>query len=635
MFNKSIAYRLKLYISVAVVCVFLILITVNFLFNRKLLRENIENKAITLSTEVNSLVKQKVFTTKEVSQNIAEQIRYYSLNRDAEVLLSLVMNKYPFLNAIHVKIDSSFAFPYQYYYMYCDSGRLVFNQSVDPAYHCLTAQKVFDNIPFEPVSGWTFPYRCDKTGNVAVSYYTPVVLTTAAGGEVFSGLVISELSLSELNEDLNRLKLGDAGYVFLITRSGDYITHPKKEWILNHNMFTLPSKILDREKINLEEVLTSGKTVSTIAYPEHLNYKKTWAYFSPVDQTDWFLIFISSFDSMFSELYFVTLRLLLFALLGLVLVFLLIHYITNKLIEPLSDVTFRLTRLSIPAEKGRGYTKNEVKQVSDSLEYLKAWFEQYRIAHEQEEVSSLRQKQDLQQASEIQQSLIKNNFPAFPGRNDIDLHAIYKPAQVVSGDLFDYFFIDNDNLVFTIGDASGMGIPAAIFMSVAQTVIKNNSSYKKAKTIVKKANIELCTDNRHQYFLTLFLGVLNLKKGILNFCNAAHDFPFLLKSNGKITELKVSHGLPLGLYPERSYSDARIKLEKGDTLILYTDGVTDMESGKEVRFGKERLKEHLKKMGGLSSAEIVQQLNDKLENFKGEEFPQSDDICLFVIKYKP
>jgi phosphoserine phosphatase RsbU/P len=115
----------------------------------------------------------------------------------------------------------------------------------------------------------------------------------------------------------------------------------------------------------------------------------------------------------------------------------------------------------------------------------------------------------------------------------------------------------------------------------------------------------LSTSNHHQYFLTLFLGVLNLKTGILNYCNAAHDFPYILKPDGNITELDVAHGLPLGLYPDKEYKESKIKLEKGDTIILYTDGVTELLNEKKIQFGSERLKEKLQKPGDFTPSEIV------------------------------
>jgi phosphoserine phosphatase RsbU/P len=634
MLNKSIAYRLSRLISIAVIVVFLAFIIANFLFNQKLLRENIENNAITLSSEVNALINRNLVTTREVSANIAEQIIYYSRNGDAEILLSQIIDKYPFLNAIHVHIDSVLLLPYNNFYLFRENGSFVFRQSINPVYKCSNQKELFEEIKKSKAEGWTQPYRCLEKGNVVVSYYTPVLIHPAKGQTNYVGQIISELSLTGLNEEINRMKIGKRGYAFLVNKKGDYITHPDESWILNQNLYTLPSKSIDERKINLDEILGKEQTGSAIVYPEILDFEKSWVYYTPTNENRWFLIFIMPHKELFKELYWLTLQMFLFSLLGIIGIYWIISFIVKKEINPLSDVTSRLTKFSNPDGEVSQNTQNEVKLVSDSLEYLKAWFEKYRIAHEQEELKSLRRKEDLTQASEIQQSLIKITFPAFPDRKEIDLYAIYKPARVVSGDLFDYFFIDEDNLLLTIGDVSGAGIPAAIFMSVAQTIIKNNAVYKRAKNIVRKSNVELCTSNRHLYFLTLFLGVLNVKTGVLNFCNAAHYYPLILKPGGKVTELKLSHGLPLGLYPDKDYKDAKVVLEPGDTIILYTDGVTEMHNSRKEQFGSEKLKESLKKMAHLTPEEIVKKVNSELEVFQDKQ-PQHDDICLLAIKYIP
>ena len=634
MLNKSIAYRLTLFISLAVITVFVAFITANYIFNRKLLRSNIENHAISMSMEVNSLVKQNTLTTNEVARNITKQIIYYSKNEDAEFLLSMAMQEYPFLNAIHVKVDSSVSLPFNHYSIFHDANdNLIFKENTESLFYCQTQRELFENIPDSAVSGWTEPYRCHAKGNVVVSYFTPIIAFKQDGQETFSGHVICELSLTELNEAINQMEIGERGYAFLITDEGDYITHPNEDWILNKNVYSLPSKSITQEKINIETTFQNRLTGSTIVYPEILDFEKSWVYYTPVNENRWFLIFIMPYKELFHELTWITIRMILFALVGILVIYLIIYYITKKLIEPLSDVTTRLTVF-----RGENTTKkntsNEVQMVSETLEYLKEWFDQYRTVSEEEEMKSLRRKQDLQQASEIQMGLIKTTFPAFPDRNDIDLYAIYKPARVVSGDLFDYFFIDNENLVFTIGDVSGKGIPAAIFMSVAQTIIRSKADGKDPRKIVKKSNIELSTSNHHQYFLTLFLGVLNLRTGILNYCNAAHDFPYILKPDGTITELNEAHGLPLGLYPDKEYKESQIKLEKGDTIILYTDGVTDLLNEQKIQFGSERLREKLQNMGDHPPAEIVVNIEKDLEDFRGDH-PPGDDICFFAIKYKP
>lgn len=635
MFNKSIAYRLTFFISLAVITVFVAFIIANYLFNRKILHDNIENRAISMSMEVNSLVNQNTVITKEVSKNIAEQVIYYSQNEDTENLLSMVMKKYPFLNAIHVKIDSAVSLPFNHYYIFHSvNEEFVFQKSTAPIFYCQTEKQLFENISDSTASGWTEPYRCHEKGNVVVSYYTPVVHYDKDGRKNYSGHVICELSLTELNDAINQMDIGKRGYAFLITNEGDYITHPNEDLILNQNVYALSTKSIDQKKLNLDEILQNRQTGSAVVYPEILNFEKSWVYYTPVNENRWFLIFIMPYRELFGELYWVTTRMLIFALAGIILIFFIIKYITKKQVEPLSDVTSKLTELSGSDEKN-GSTLNEVKRVSDTLEFLKEWFDQYRIASEKEELNSLRRKQDLQQASEIQQSLIKTNFPAFPNRNDIDLYAIYQPARVVSGDLFDYFLVDDENLVFTIGDVSGKGVPAAIFMSVAQTIIRNKAtSLKKAKEIVSDVNIELSTSNKHQYFLTLFLGILNLKSGVLSYCNAAHDFPYVLKPNGNIKELHEAHGLPLGLYSEREYKETSIKLGKGDTLVLYTDGVTELLNDRKIQYGNERFKENLVKLANFAPSDMVKMLYKNLEHYRGD-CPQTDDICLFTIKYMP
>ncbi|MDD4426580.1 MAG: hypothetical protein PHS40_11695 [Mariniphaga sp.] len=148
MLNKSIAYRLNLFISGAVICVFLVFIGVSFLFNLRVMRENIENKAIRTSMAVNSLINHKVMTAQEVSRNIAGQILYYGQYGHTGQLLIQVMEKYPFLNAMQVQIDSSISLPKRYFYLHRNPDRLVFNESAGPMYYCQAAREIVKDIPF-------------------------------------------------------------------------------------------------------------------------------------------------------------------------------------------------------------------------------------------------------------------------------------------------------------------------------------------------------------------------------------------------------------------------------------------------------------------------------------------------------
>ena len=637
MINKSISYRLSIYISLAVITVFIGFILISYFFSRDMLKANIENKAIGQSTKAIMRVEKYVVSTKEITSNISNQAYYYWQNNDIELFISEILKKYHSLNAIHINLNSTVAGSnFHNFYFFRDNDSLLVEKANSPIYHCKMEQAQIDKVKKLKQPAWTEPFQCPRNKNLTVSFYSPITIETKDGDIEIIGDVVSELSLLELSDSINAIQFGNDGYAFLISKNGDYITHPRKEWILNRNIYSLSSKIYDKNKIDVKSILEQQKNGSAIAYSEIFDFKKTWVYYAPIKENGWLLILNIPYNELFQPLYKNLLWMLLLSVMGILVIYFIITFITNKLVEPLSNVTSQLRKFSnlSGAEELSSKNMNEVKVVAESLNNMKSRYERYKAEQSKELKKSRRQMQDLMQASEIQRSLIKTKFPAFPNRTDIDLFAIYKPARIVSGDLFDYFFIDDDNLVITIGDVSGKGIPAAIFMSVAQTIIKSNATYKKAKNIVNKANHELYTNNQHQFFLTLFLGVLNVKTGVLNYCNAAHTSTFVLKSNGEIVELDQSHGLPLGLYPDKAYLDSRIEIENGDCIILYTDGVTEVQDENNFLFGEERFKENVSHLTGQTPAEMVKRIEKSLDVFRGEA-QQIDDVSVLILKYFP
>lgn len=629
MLNRSIAYRLSIYISLAVISVFVAFIAVYFMFSLGVIKDNIQHKAVNLSSNVTGIVRRYVMTTKELSSNIAEQIIFYDQHRAVDPFINGILKKYPFINSIYIHVDSTV---------------------VDVEYHAVHAfrsnQNVIvttdddvrlNNFGFESgknffKQGWSEPFMCKNNGNVVVSYYIPI----KKDGKKIGG-VLCELSLLDLNESVNRIKIGKEGFAFLLSQTGTYITHPMNGWIMKRNIFNL-AEASDRKDVGeLKSMIYSRTSGNFVARPDYLKNKKSWVYYTPLNETGWTLFFIMPYDELFEPLYIPILKMLFFSVVGILIIYLLITYITNKEIHPLSSVANQLKRFtSLTGESaGKSSTMNEIEQVSDSLKDMRLWYEKYKISLSKEERKNKLQHEDLLQASEIQQSLIKVDFPVFTERDDLDIYAAYRPMRVVSGDLFDYFFRNEDDLVFTMGDVSGKGVPAAFFMSVAQTIVKTSAegSTNGANDIVYRANQELHTNNLHQFFLTLFLGVLNMKTGKLTFCNAAHNTTYIVKADGSVQRLLETHGLPLGLYRGKKYRQGSYQLEEGDSVVLYTDGVTELQDENRVQFGHERLMGVLEQMQGLSPKEMVDGLEDRLKAFLGEA-PQNDDISIMVLRYK-
>jgi sigma-B regulation protein RsbU (phosphoserine phosphatase) len=635
MLNKSIAYRLSVYISLAVIGVFIAFIGIFFLFNQTLIKESVKSKAMSQSTHVTSQVQRYIITTAEVAGNISDQIIFYGQQDHADLFIQSLVIKYPFINAIYVDIDSTVAnFPYWSYFTYRDGDSTVIQRGSGNISSCTNEQAQFKKLIKQNETGWSEPYLCDRNNIVVAAYCSPILIETPSGQKIQVGEVICELSLNELNRQVNSMKIGKGGFAFLMSKDGIYITHPVTEWILNRSIYEVNEKVLKEDVVSTtDNVLADTKPGTLIAYPELFNFEKALVYYVPIRQNGWVLVSVLPYKELFEPLYLPVLQMLFFSVLGILIIYLTVTYIINRQIKPLSLVTKQLKRFSNLTGPYKDIPENEIDQVAESLNYMKSWYEKYLQTQSDEQKKKQQRQEDMNQASEIQQSFIKTIYPAFPGRTDIDLYSTYQPAKGVSGDLFDYFFIDDDHLVLTMGDVSGKGVPAAFFMSVAQTTIKTNALVPKANKIVEKVNKELCTNNQHQFFLTLFLGVLDLKTGILEYCNAAHTPGYVLTKNAKVKELAQSHGLPLGLYPDKSYSSAKIQLNKEDTLVLYTDGVTEMLNENNIQYGNHQLVENIKTLAGQSPKEMIERLEKSFKLYKGHA-QQTDDITMLIFNYQ-
>jgi len=316
---------------------------------------------------------------------------------------------------------------------------------------------------------------------------------------------------------------------------------------------------------------------------------------------------------------------------GLVVISFVIRWVFRRTLIPLSHVVESIRQFTF-GERSKKKRDNEINLLADSLSELQQKYSGFMVEQNQNKKDRRKYEKDLKSAREIQSVIIPNHFSLVPRHPEIDLYASLHPAESIGGDFYDFFFIDSNHLLFTMGDVSGKGIPAALFMAVAHTMIKSKATSLSAKQVVNEVNRELSHHNANQHFLTLFLGILDIQNGILNYCNAAHNYPFLIRSDRQIQLLDRTHGLPIGVYPNKTYAGDSIVLRGGDMIILYTDGVTDCIDANDHLYGMERLTENISNMMELSSQELVTRLLKSLEVFHGKT-PQADDISLMAIRY--
>ena len=239
---------------------------------------------------------------------------------------------------------------------------------------------------------------------------------------------------------------------------------------------------------------------------------------------------------------------------------------------------------------------------------------------------------ELNVATQIQSSMLPCIFPAFPDRPEFDIYASMQPAKEVGGDFYDFFLLDNDTLAIVMADVSGKGVPAALFMVIAKTLIKNNAQYGKSpKEVFETVNGLLCENNEAGMFVTAILGYLDIPTGRFTFVNAGHNPP-LLGVNGGFEWVKAKAGLVLAGMEDTFYRENEIMLRPGDELFLYTDGVTEAVNNKYELFGEPRLLETAKNHAGQPLREFTVSIKRAIDEF-ADGAEQADDITMLVLRY--
>ncbi len=269
-----------------------------------------------------------------------------------------------------------------------------------------------------------------------------------------------------------------------------------------------------------------------------------------------------------------------------------------------------------------------------SLTIEKAISEIDFIKNSQQEHSQLESiKTDLAVASEIQQAILPRVFPPFPEFSDkIDIAALMTPAKDVGGDFYDLFKIDDDHFGFVIADVSGKGIPAAIFMAVSRTLIRSTGMRggSIADNITYVNNL-LCNESVDSMFVTVFYGSYELSTGQVTYCNAGHNPPYLLHADGTLDELPMSVNTIVGAIDGIDYQTDTLYMGEGDSLVMFTDGVTEAYNPAQGEYGEAKLMEAIKPTLGNNSKDTIDSILADVKAFAADE-PQSDDITLLAIK---
>src|SRR5215831_8068953 len=313
-------------------------------------------------------------------------------------------------------------------------------------------------------------------------------------------------------------------------------------------------------------------------------------------------------------------------LLGLVVAAL----ITDRLTQPvrslasaMGDVQKGNLNVQLPVR-----STDEVGALTDSFNF----FVQELRAKEQIKQTFGKIESELKIAHEIQMSMVPKTFPAFPERSEFDIFATLVPAKEVGGDLYDFFFLDDDHLCFAVGDVSDKGVPASLFMAVTKTLFRATARTGSTPgEILARLNTEICRDNESCMFVTFFCGVLDVRTGQVDYSNGGHNLPYYLHHDG-VSPLKNAGGGALGLVEQSPYASGWMVLAPGEALLLYTDGVTEAIDLSETLYSDQRLAQFLETNRRSAPRQIIGDLVSDVRQFAGAA-PQSDDITVLALRY--
>ncbi|MBQ2209079.1 MAG: SpoIIE family protein phosphatase [Prevotella sp.] len=322
--------------------------------------------------------------------------------------------------------------------------------------------------------------------------------------------------------------------------------------------------------------------------------------------------------------------------LGLLILFSACSYAIYKLVNPLQQFTKAAMSIAdgnLDTPLPEIHSKDELLLLRNSFEHMQTSLKQHIADLKITTAGNERLQSELKIAHDIQMGMIPT---VFPKRDDLDLFASMTPAKEVGGDLYD-FTIDNDELFFIIGDVAGKGVPASLYMAVTRTLFRNLAgNYQSAANIVREMNHAIASANESFVFVTVFVGVLDLKTHHLTYCNAAHNAPVLITEQGTCSLLDAETNLPIGVEDHYLYEEQRISFPEGSALLLYTDGLTEAtyysKDGTRRLFGEDRLLHDVEKNSKASAIEVIDFLKQHVNVF-ADGTEQSDDLTMMFLRH--
>ena len=477
---------------------------------------------------------------------------------------------------------------------------------------------------------WSEPYYDDGGGRQRMSTYSMPIRDTTGQ---FIGILTADISLEWMSDIVSSIKPYKDSYTFMLGRNASFIAHPDSTMVLNQTIFSAALENGDTTAFNVgREMLAGQKGMKRFAKENDVT-SAAFAVYGPLTN-GWSLALICSYLDVYGMAVGMIALAVLFLLLGLIGLFFGCRRIVRKQTMPVvefSNAAMTIAKGNFNAAIPEVHSEDEILTLRNSLAYMQRSINSYITELKSTTASNERYESELNIAREIQMSMLPQDFPQ---REDCDLYAIVQPAKEVGGDLYD--FLDaGDSLFFLVGDVSGKGVPAAMFMAIARAAFRFIGAMGlPMNEVMGRVNNCLCDGNKNDMFVTIFAGRLNLKTGEMTYCNAGHNPIVVVGPDGSASFLRAKPNLAAGLFENFPYEEERLTLKHGSRLVLYTDGVTEAERADKGQFGEKALLKWAEKLNPSASANgATLDLYAHVKHFTGDA-EQNDDITILSLVWK-
>ena len=476
---------------------------------------------------------------------------------------------------------------------------------------------------------WSEPYYDDGGGNMMMTTYSKPLYDK--DGKMYA-IITADLSLEWLTDLVGGIKAFENSYNLMVSRNASYIVHPNRDLILNETLFSSTYGDTDESLKKMQNDILQGNSGEVL---RNMQGSKYFVFYSPVETTQWTVAIVCAMSELHKDAKLLRNMLIVLGIIALLFMIVLIYNGIRKVVAPIedfSDVAQKIATGNFDVELPNITSQDELKDLHDSFEYLQQSLVKYIEELKDTTANQERIESELRIANSIQMGMLPKQFPAFPERNDITLCAKLVPAKEVGGDLYD-FFIEDEKLYFIIGDVSGKGVPASLVMAVTCRLFRSVASHlKKPADIISSLNDSIADGNDSNMFCTAFLGVLDLRTGHLEYCNAGHNAPLVIASDGNVSPMGIVPNLPLGLFSGFPYEGQETTIERQTMLYMFTDGVNEAENINNELLGDEKIFEMLKANASLEPGDIIDVTFDQIRRH-ADGAEQSDDITVMCFKY--